>query len=342
MLKKVILAVIAILIIGGGIFGFVMYQKVYKSNVKENFELYITENTSYETLVEEIKPHLNDVTSFTFVSELKGYPKKIKTGRYIIKKGTSSNDLINKLRIGNQDAVRLTFNNQNSLEKLAGRISQQIQADSTSLLHSMKDVKFLTENDFNATNALSMYIPNTYFVKWDISPEGFRKKMLQQYNKYWTKEKLEKAKALNLTKEEVIILASIVQQETKAKSEKPVVAGLYLNRLQKGMRLEADPTAVFGYKKHHGDDLVIKRVLFKHIEFDSPYNTYMISGLPPGPITMADISSIEAVLNYEKHNYLFMCAKPDYSGKHNFAKTNAQHSRNASKYRNWLRKQNIR
>ncbi|WP_196893228.1 endolytic transglycosylase MltG [Aureivirga marina] len=342
MLKKVIIAVFAILIIGGGIFGFVMYQKIYKSNVKDDFELFITENTSYDSLKEEIKPHLNDMSSFVFVSELKKYPSKIKKGRYLIKKGTSSNDIINKLRSGNKDAIKLTFNNQDSLEKLAGRISQQIQADSISLVHTMKDVKFLSENNLTLENALVMYIPNTYFIHWDISPEGFRNKMLKQYEKFWSKERIEKANNLNLSKEDIVVLASIVQQETKVNSEKPKVAGLYLNRLNNGWLLQADPTAVFGFKKHHGEDIIIKRVRTKHIEFDSPYNTYIITGLPPGPIAMPDISSIKAVLNHEKHDFYYMCAKPDFSGKHNFAKTNAQHTRNANKYHNWLRKQNIR
>ena len=342
MIKKIFFTVLAIIIIGGGIYGFSMYQKIYTSNVTDNFELFITQNTTYDSLLKEIEPHLEDISSFTFVSELKRYPSKIKSGRYLIKKGTSSNDLVNKLRIGNQNAVKLTFNNQDSLEKLAGRIAKQIEADSITLIHSMKDVAFLSEKNLNLHNALTMYIPNTYNVHWDISPEEFRTKMFKQFHNFWNEDRLKKAKKLNLSKKEVTILASIVQQETKINTEKPIVAGLYLNRLKNGWLLQADPTAVFAYKKEFGDHITIKRVLFKHIEFESPYNTYITSGLPPGPISMADISSIDAVLNYKKHNYYYMCAKPNYSGSHNFAKTNAQHSKNATIYRQWLNKQKIR
>jgi UPF0755 protein len=245
------------------------------------------------------------------------------------------------LRSGNQTMVNLSFNNQDTFEKRAGRISQQIEADSISLLKVITDQTFLDEAGFTLETAIGMYVPNSYEFYWNTTAESFRAKMLDEYTKFWDTERLEKAKKLNLTQNEVITLASIVQKETATVSERPIVAKLYLNRLTSGWPLQADPTIIFALKAKLGDETVIKRVFSKDLEINSPYNTYKNTGLPPGPISMPDISSIEAVLNPANHDYYFMCASVTTFGTHEFAKTLDEHNKNAAKYQQWINKQGV-
>ena len=254
----------------------------------------------------------------------------------------SNNKLINLLRNGKQTAVKLSFNNQDSFEKLAGRIAQQIEADSVTLLNSFQDSTFLKESGFNTKTALAMYIPNTYEFYWNTSATLFRSKMKDEYKRFWNSERLEKAKKLNLTENEVITLASIVQKETSSVKERPMVAKLYLNRLQEQWPLQADPTVIYSLKlRDNNFNQVIKRVLYNDLLIHSPYNTYLNQGLPPGPIAMPDISSIDAVLNATKHNYYYMCASITNIGTHEFAKRLSQHNKNAFKYQVWLNKQGV-
>ena len=271
----------------------------------------------------------------------KNYPNTIKAGKYHIKKGINNNDLINFLRSGKQTTVKLSFNNQDTFEKLAGRVSQQIEADSILLLQAFKDSDFLKEHYFSNNSALGMYIPNTYEFYWNTSAKIFRNKMLDEYLKFWNTSRLEKAKKLNLSKNEVITLASIVQKETANIAERPKVARLYLNRIENNWLLQADPTIIYALKLQFGKDTIIKRVLTKDLQINSPYNTYRNIGLPPGPISMPDISSINAVLNPSNHNYFYMCASITHIGQHEFAKTLSQHNRNANKYQKWLNKQGV-
>jgi UPF0755 protein len=251
----------------------------------------------------------------------------------------SNNDLVNLLRSGNHSPVKVSFNNQDSVEKLAGRIARQIEPDSLELLTVFKDEAFLGKNGFNRTTALVMYIPNSYEFYWNDNAVKFRAKMLKEYQKFWTNSRKEKAKKIGLTPIQVSILASIVQKESSYVPERKTIAGLYLNRLKNKWPLQADPTIIFALKRKSGNDKTIKRVLLKDLEIDSPYNTYKNIGLPPGPISMPDISSIDAVLNASKHEYYYMCASVTDLGKHVFAKTLAQHNINARKYQNWVAKQ---
>ena len=254
----------------------------------------------------------------------------------------NNNDLVNLLRSGKQTPIKVSFNNQDTFEKLAGRISQQIEADSVDLLNCFKNISFIKENEFSENTAIGMYIPNTYEFYWNTSAKSFRKKMLSEYHSFWNNARLEKAKKLNLSKNEVITLASIVQKETVKVDERPRVAGVYVNRLKRGMPLQADPTVIFAIKEKANDfDKVIKRVLYKDLEIDSPYNTYKYAGLPPGLIAMPDISSIDAVLNYEKHNYIYFVVNVEKFGYHKFAKTLTQHNRNKQEYVRWINKKGI-
>ncbi|HBK70704.1 MAG TPA: endolytic transglycosylase MltG [Flavobacteriaceae bacterium] len=340
-IKKIILSVLVIISIAGALIGYKFYNKIYAENVLKNATVNIPKNASFNEVQQLIKPFINDSESFKWVAEQKNYLNKIKAGRYPIKKGMNNNDLINLLRSGKQTAINLTFNNQDTLEKFAGRISEQIQADSTQILASITDEEFLSKNKLTKANVLGIFIPNSYQFYWNTSAETFRDKMLKEYHRFWSEDRLAKAEKLNLTPKEVTILASIVQKETSKVSERPTVAGLYLNRLRDKWALQADPTVIFALKQKHGQDYEVKRVLNADLLIESPYNTYQNVGLPPAPISMPDISSIDAVLNPENHDYYYMCASVTNIGTHEFAKSLGQHERNAAKYRRWISKQGI-
>jgi UPF0755 protein len=253
----------------------------------------------------------------------------------------SHNDLVNMLRSGRQTPCKVSFNNQNTLEKFAGRIAKQIAADSITLLHSFKEEAFLKTHHLTEKSVLQIFIPNTYEFYWTVSPENFRKKMLVSYHRFWNESRMKKAKNRNLSKEEITILASIVQKETAKSSERPIVAGLYLNRIRKDWPLQADPTIIYCLKEKNGQAYVVKRVLTADLEINSPYNTYKYKGLPPSLIAMPDISSIDAVLNAEKHKYMYMCASVEKIGYHAFAASLSQHNRNAAKYHLWMNRQSV-
>ncbi len=342
-MSKIKILLIAFIGLGliGSIVGYNYYAKIYSSNVSDDFTLYIASDSDFETVLDSLSKNLNDVNSFKWVAEKKNYPNKIKSGKYDISKGLNNNELVNILRSGQQTPVFVIFNNQDRLEKLAGRISKQIEADSISLLRAFSDPVFLSKNNITKENALSIYIPNKYEFYWNTSAEAFRKRMFNEFNKFWSEEKIKQAKEQGLNKFEVITLASIVQKETANPSERPIVAGLYLNRIHKGWALQADPTIIFVIKEKYGQDRVIKRVLYKDLEIDSKYNTYKYKGLPPGPIAMPDISSIKAILRPSKHDYFYMCADIETLNNHVFAKTKREHDKNAQKYRQWLDKQGV-
>lgn len=340
-LKRLLVLIFSLFMVIGGVIGFNFYNKIYKPNtVKEGF-LYIPTSSDFKEVEELVRPYLKRVKPFSWVAKRKNYPNTIKPGKYFVSEGMNTNELVNLLRSGKQTTIKLAFNNQDNFEKLAGRISQQIESDSISLVTIFKDQNFITKAGFNNKTAIGMYIPNTYEFYWNTSAEEFRQKMLNEYNKFWNSTRLEKAKNLNLSKDDVMTLASIVQKETAFESERPLVAGLYLNRLRDRWPLQADPTIIFALKKEKGNDFLIKRVLTQDLNIDSPYNTYTHIGLPPGPIAMPDISSIDAVLNPANHNYYYMCASVTNIGQHEFARTLSQHNRNALKYQRWVSQQGI-
>ncbi|MCV6631324.1 MAG: endolytic transglycosylase MltG [Flavobacteriaceae bacterium] len=343
---KRILLIIALL--GLAVAAYIVYNiygTIFDPNTSfENEEaiLYIPTEATFDQVAERLQPLLKNLETFTVVAEKKGYTKNIKAGRYRIKKGMNNNQIVNNLRSGNIP-VRVAFNNQERVENLAGRIAQQIEADSVSLMKAFTDPVFVEESGFTQEDKLAMYLPNSYEFYWNTSAQKFRERMLAEYRRYWNEKRRKKAIKLGLTPNEVISLAAIVHKETAKVSERPRVAGLYLNRIRKGMFLEADPTVIYALKKHQNNfELVIKRVLYKDLEIDSEYNTYRHIGVPPGPITMPDISAVEAVLNAEKHDYLFMVADVDNFGYHKFAKSMAQHNRNANSYRRWANEMNIK
>ncbi len=344
-IKKILLTIVLLGVIAGGFFAYKVYNAFLTPNTNFNNDeaiVFIPSEANFNDVKEMLTPLLKDIDGFESAADRKGYSNNIKGGKYSITKGMNNNDIVGSLRSKNIP-VKVAFNNQETLEDLAGRIATQIEADSISLLEAFKDAKFLNENDFNEDSKLAMYIPNSYEFFWNTSAEGFRKKMLKEYKRFWNEKRLNKAKKIRLSPQEVSSLASIVHKETAKVEERPRVAGVYLNRLKKGIKLQADPTVIYAIKKSKDDfDLVIKRVLYKDLELDSPYNTYKYAGLPPGPIAMPDISAIDAVLNYEKHDYLFFVANVKKFGYHMFAKTLAQHNRNKAQYIRWINEQKVK
>ncbi len=295
-----------------------------------SFALLIPENATYESVVDTLKKNevINDEISFRFVAKLLKYPERVKAGRYLIKPNATNFAVIQKLREGNQDAVRLTFNNIRLKSELIERIGPRFEFGEQKFREALSDPALVQKYGFDTATVVSMFLPNTYDIYWNVSPERFLDRMHSEYEKFWTDERKAKAKAINLTPEEVSILASIVEEEQARKpDERPRVAGMYINRLQAGMPLQADPTVKFAL-----GDFGIKRILTAQLMTPSPYNTYLNTGLPPGPIRLADQVSLDAVLNYEKHDYTYMCAKADLSGYHAFAENYADHLANARLY----------
>lgn len=340
-IKKIIISIVALAIILGVIVGYKYFNRIYMPNVIQNATVYLPTGASFDSVSKIITPYLNNPNGFNWVAEQKNYHNLIKPGRYLLKKGMNNNELVDLLRSGKQSPIKLTFNNQDSVEKLSGRIAMQIEADSLDILKSILDASFLKQHNLNKQNVLGIFIPNSYEFYWNTSAEKFRDRMLKEYQNFWNPERLAKAKALKLTKDQVITLASILQKETAQPKERPIVAGLYLNRLRDGWPLQADPTIIYALKQKHGQNFEVKRVLNEDLKIKSPYNTYKNAGLPPSLIAMPDISSIDAVLNPKKHDYYYMCASVTNLGYHEFASTLAQHNRNAAKYQQWVSKQGI-
>ncbi len=341
-IKKILIVVVVLVAIAGASIGYSYYNKIYKGNIAENGFVYIPSNATFDETIELLSPFLNDTNSFKWVAEQKNYNNRIRGGKYQLSKGMSNNTLVNLLRSGNQVPVKVSFNNQDTLEKLSTRIAEQLEVDAESILQAITDPTFLNENNLTKGNVLGIFVPNSYEFFWNTSAEKFRDRFLKEFDTFWNEKRTAKAKKLNLTKHEVITLASIVQKETAQASERPLVAGLYLNRIRDGWPLGADPTIIYALKQKYGQDEVYRRVLTKDLKIDSPYNTYLHRGLPPTLISMPDISSIDAVLNDKRHDYYYMCASVTKLGYHEFAKTLEQHNVNANKYHRWISKQGIK
>ncbi|MEE9363322.1 MAG: endolytic transglycosylase MltG [Cellulophaga sp.] len=343
-IKKILLAIALVGLVVGGIFSYNIYNAIFSPNTKfSNAEafVFINSDDTIEDVKSILEPLLEDVSTFEEVAKKKGYAANIRGGKYVIKKGMNNNDITNSLR-SNNIPVKVAFNNQENIYALAGRISSQIEADSISLVKVFKEISFLKDNGFNKATTLAMYIPNSYELFWNTSAEKFRNRMLKEYKRFWNAKRMAKAKQIGMNPEEVITLASIVHKETAKVDERPRVAGVYLNRLKVRMLLGADPTVIYAIKLQENNfNKVIKRVLYKDLKIDSPYNTYKYAGLPPGPIAMPDITAIDAVLNSEKHDYYYFVANVENFGYHKFAETLKQHNRNKIQYIQWIKKQKI-
>ncbi len=322
-------------------FAFYGYQILYTPNVLiegEATKIAIPSGMTFGELQTQLSKEriVNDAVSFGFLSKLKDLDKNLRPGLYLLNPDMTNLELINLLRSGNQTPVNLTFSNARFLNQLPARLTKNLAADSTQMATVLFSDTTAAHYGFEAHTFISMFIPNTYQVYWTDTPNIVLDRLKREYNAFWTEERRQKAANLDMTPIEVSTLASIVQGETNKMEEAATVAGVYINRLQSGIALQADPTLVFAI-----GDFTIRRILNKDKDFESPYNTYKYRGLPPGPICMPSIAAIDAVLNYEDHNYLYFCAKEDFSGYHVFAKTLSEHNRNARKFQRALNRQRI-
>lgn len=309
-------------------------------NISQDINFYVSSNANFHEVVENLfsKGVITDTSAFSNYATGRNYKNStLEPGKYIIKKNDTWKNIITNLRVGyGEQEVRLTFNNTRTLKEIAEKITKNIEPTEEQFYAFITNPEVQRKYGFNKHTIRTIFIPNTYNVWWDISSEELLQRMADEYKKFWTDARKARAKQIGLSQSEVSTLASIVYTETAKIDEAPKIAGVYMNRLKIGMPLQADPTLIFA-----GGDFTIKRVLNKDKLIKSPYNTYMYKGLPPGPIYVAPISYIDAVLNYEKHDYLYFCAKPDFSGYANFAKTLSQHNVNARKYQNALNERNL-
>jgi UPF0755 protein len=320
---------------------YVIYNQFFGISVspkREKATIYIPEEASYEQAIDSIEANLiiKNKKMFLWVAEKKKYQKLIKPGKYVIDKPLSYNELINILRGGKQTPIKITFSNVRTLNELAGRIGGQIEADSAEIMDFFTDPGNYSDDGFKSENVISVFIPDTYEFYWNTRAGKLYNRMLREYRKFWNRDRLKKSEEIGLSQIEVSTLASIVDEEVLKSDEKPRIAGVYLNRLKRGIPLQADPTIKFAI-----NNFTVNRILFKHLETESPYNTYKHAGLPPGPIGCPSINGIDAVLNAEKHDYIYFAAKSDFSGYHNFSRTLSEHNRYANQYQRELNKRRI-
>jgi UPF0755 protein len=318
-----------------------LYARIFISNVSMEAEqeiIYIPTGSGFDFVLNELeeKGIVENPKSFRWVARKKEYDKNVKPGRYKIRNGLSNNDLVNMLRLGTQDPIMVVFNNVRTLNHVAGKVARYFESDSSAFADYFASSDLPERYGFAETDFTSMFIPETYEFFWTTTPEEFTDRMQREYEKFWEGERDRKAEKLEMTRTEVVTLASIVEEETLYSDENAKVAGLYINRLRNGIPLQADPTLKFAL-----GDFTRQRILNKDKLIDSPYNTYKYKGLPPGPIVIPSVSAIDGVLNHEKHKYLYMCAKADFSGYHAFARSYSQHLKNAREYQRVLNKRRI-
>lgn len=342
-LKKVVIAILLILLVVGGVGGYFAYRTIFQPNInagdKKSQIIYIPTGSDFTDVMDILNENqlLKNPSTFEFLAEKKKYKNAVKPGKYRILTKMNNNALINLLKGGIQEPIEINFNGIKTLDQLISRVGIRIEADSNDLRDAIHDNGFLSKYGFNEETAQALFIPKKYEFYWNTSVDEFFERMANEYKKFWTDTRKKKAKAIGLSQVEVAILASIVQGEQCCDNEeKKIIAGLYINRLKQNMPLQSDPTVIFAI-----GDFSIQRVSTEQTKTESPYNTYYITGLPPGPIGFAPESALDAVLNYQKNDYIYMCAKEDLSGKHYFAKSYDQHLVYAKKYRDALNSKNI-
>ncbi len=336
-IRRIAVIVAACLVFGGLAALAAFYYIVHAPNVNLGDEEYayltISQDKTYEDVISALDSsgHITNMSTLKWVAQRKNYPSRIIPGRYRISDRMSNNRLVNMLRAGMQHPVRITFNNIRTTEELASSVSGQLMLDSAEIINLLNDNEYLEELGMDSITSKLLFIPDTYEVYWTISGRQLIERMGREYSRFWNQYRLEKASSRGLSPVEAGILASIVQSETNKREEMPRIAGVYINRLERGIPLQADPTVIYAM-----GDFSIRRVLNQHLAFDSPYNTYMYAGLPPGPINLPEPHAIDAVLDYEEHDYLYFSARADFSGYHVFAETYQEHLRNARQYREAL------
>lgn len=331
--SKIAIGAIAILGLLSGVVSATIFTSVYDG--EDTATVYIDRDDTPDSVTTKLEQANISTTAFGILGKVRSY--NVKTGRYKVEKGMDGWRLFQKLRYGQQDPLNMTVPSVRTLDRLAGTMSRKIMLDSLTIYRALQDKEFIAKYGYYEQTLPALFIPETYQVFWDISLDKLFERLVKENKKFWNEERLKKADALKLTPVEVSTLASIVDEETANTAEKPMVAELYINRLEKGMLLQADPTV-----KRAVGDWSLRRVLNSHLMVDNPYNTYKYAGLPPGPIRVPSIAGIDAVLNHANHDYIYMCAKEDFSGTHNFAVSYAEHQQNAKRYINALNARGIK
>ena len=342
-LKGVVLGVLFTIVIV--LTGRYTYRLIWAANLSLNeakVDVFIGTNPDFDAVLSAVGPYITRMSDFKLMARVKRLNAFPKAGRYVLEQGMNNREIIDVLRSKNEP-ILLKFNNQERIEDLAGALARQIEPDSLTLLEAFKDPEFLESARVAQEQLLSLFIPNTYEIYWNTDAERFRQRMLGEYKAFWNEKRLKKAKAIGLSPLEVSALAAVVQKESVKVSERPTIAGVYLNRIRRNIPLQADPTVIYAKKKMDQDfQQVIRRVLYRDLSLDSPYNTYKYKGLPPGPITMPDISSIDAVLNAEPHGYYYFVADPQRPGYHSFSKSLSEHNAKRKDYIKWISAQGIK
>lgn len=317
--------------------GLVLRQQFYGNAVVTERDLYVSARAEYGQVVDSLLPQIKHRRAFDAYARRINLAETFKPGRYVLKHGMSVIEIARMLKLGMQTPVRVTINNVRIPAQLAHKLARQIDADSTAIMQALTSKELAAEVGFDSVTLFSMFIPNTYEFYWTVTPEEFVQRMKREYDRFWTPGRDALRERSGLSRLEVMTLASIVYEETRKTDEMPRIAGVYVNRLRKGMPLQADPTV-----KYAMQDFGLRRILHKHLKYESPYNTYRNKGLPPSPICMPGIDAIDAVLNYEVHDYLFFCARATFDGYHNFARTLREHNANARAYSAELNRRKIK
>lgn len=317
--------------------GFYFYRQFFGSAVRDRSDLYISARTDYSGMLDSLRSRMDHQWAFDRYADRLELERSYKPGHYVLEPGMNVVEIVRMLKLGMQTPVRVSLNYARTRAFLASRLARQIDADSTELMRALTDPKLAQELGTDSLQLFSIFIPNTYEVYWTVSPEDFVRRMRKEYDRFWTPERDAARKRSGLSRNEVMTLASIVTEETNKADEMPRVAGVYMNRLRRGMPLQADPTVKYALQ-----DFSLRRILHKHLKTPSPYNTYLNKGLPPSPIAMPSVAAIDAVLNYENHDYIFFCARPTFDGYHSFARTYSEHMANARAYSAELNRRNIK
>ena len=335
----IIFGITAVVCVVGGIFAYALFSSNINIEKDKKEFLLVYENDCYDDIIDKLvsKQIVKSKKTFEIASWLLNNKKQFKSGRYQITSEMNNLTLVRNIMYGRQTPISISFNNVRTKDVLAERLTKKLKISEEEFLAELYSEQTLKTLGFNKNTVICLFIPNTYEVYWDITAEELIERMKKEYDLFWNEERTAKLLDVGLSKEEVSTLASIVEEETRKKDEQPVVAGLYLNRIHKNIPLQADPTVKFAVQ-----DFSLRRIYKKHLEYDSPYNTYMYAGLPPGPIRVPSIQAIDAVLNFVNHDYIYMCAKEDFSGYHNFATSYKEHQENAERYRRALNKRGIK
>ncbi len=340
-IKRILWISLAVILLAGAAVAGYGYHLIFapQFHPKETVYIYIDREDDADSVYHKLRSTVGEtgnLKGFYWLAGNKDYPRNIRPGRYAIRPGDNALDVYRRLSRGSQEPINLTINSVRTTGDLARQLSRQLMIDSTEIASRLNDPQYIARLGYTPETLPALVIPETYQVYWTIPADDLIARLRKENERFWNADRLAKAQAIHLTPEEVVTLASIVEEETKNIGEMPTVAGLYLNRLRRGMKLEADPTV-----KYAMQDFGLRRVLNRHLETESPYNTYRNTELPPGPIRYPSKQAIESVLNYQQHEYLFMCAKEDFSGTHNFARTLAEHNRNSERYRRALNERKI-